>query len=51
VLGDVELLALIQARMEHDPSFDPYGIDKARLEIQNVPYDPEAELDYLNHLL
>lgn len=51
VLGDVELLALIQARMEHDPSFDPYGIDKARLEIQNVPFDPEAELDYLDHLL
>ncbi|KAJ7326404.1 hypothetical protein DFH08DRAFT_339253 [Mycena albidolilacea] len=51
VLGDVKLLALIQARMEHDPSFDPYGIDKARLEIQNVPFDPEAELDYLDHLL
>jgi len=41
---------LIKARMERDPSFDPYGIEKARMEIQNAPFDPEAELDYLNYL-
>ncbi|KAF7343478.1 hypothetical protein MVEN_01780700 [Mycena venus] len=45
-----ELLELIKARMESDPEFDPYGIEKARLEVLNVPFDPEAELQYLNYL-
>jgi len=47
---EVALLGLIKARMVRDPSFDPYGIEKARLEIENVPFDPEAELHYLNYL-
>ncbi|KAJ6481671.1 hypothetical protein C8R45DRAFT_309358 [Mycena sanguinolenta] len=48
--GEVALLAFIKARMERDPSFDPYGIEKARVEVENIPFDPEAELDYLNTL-
>ncbi|KAF8208287.1 hypothetical protein K438DRAFT_321039 [Mycena galopus ATCC 62051] len=47
---DVTLLEFIKARMERDPSFDPYGIEKARLQFTNIPFDPEAEMDYLNYI-
>ncbi|KAF8208290.1 hypothetical protein K438DRAFT_1813760 [Mycena galopus ATCC 62051] len=49
-LEDVTLLEFIKARMERDPSFDPYGIEKARLQIASIPFDPEAEMDYLNYI-
>ncbi|KAJ7481702.1 hypothetical protein FB451DRAFT_1236897 [Mycena latifolia] len=42
--NDAVLLAFIQAR---GPSFDPHGIEKARLQVEGTPFDPEAELDYL----
>ncbi|KAF7342060.1 F-box domain-containing protein [Mycena venus] len=45
--NEVELLALIQRRRERSPFFDPYGIERARLQIENVPFDSEAELGYL----
>ncbi|KAJ6591167.1 hypothetical protein DFH09DRAFT_975531 [Mycena vulgaris] len=41
---EAALLAVIHARC---PSFDPHGIEKARLEVKGVPFDPEAELAYL----
>ncbi|KAF7375431.1 hypothetical protein MSAN_00430900 [Mycena sanguinolenta] len=41
-----ELLASIKTRMEIDPSFDPYGIEKARL----VDPEGEDELDRLHYL-
>jgi len=47
--NEVELLALIQTRRERSPLFDPYGIERARLQIDNVPFDAEAELDYLSY--
>ncbi|KAJ7031587.1 hypothetical protein C8F04DRAFT_694176 [Mycena alexandri] len=44
---DAELLATIRTRMGHLPSFDPCCVEIARLQIANVPFDPEEELDYL----
>ncbi|KAJ6588418.1 hypothetical protein B0H19DRAFT_1248080 [Mycena capillaripes] len=49
-LDEVALLALIQARMERDLLFDPRGIERTRMQTENIPFDPEAELDYLNIL-
>ncbi|KAF8178095.1 hypothetical protein K438DRAFT_1978062 [Mycena galopus ATCC 62051] len=47
--NEVELLRLMKMRAERHPSFDPYGIETARLCIEHVPFDGEAELDYLSH--
>ncbi|KAJ6588516.1 hypothetical protein B0H19DRAFT_1057684 [Mycena capillaripes] len=47
---EVALLAWIQWRAGHVPSFDPHGIERARLQIENLDIDPEAELDYLDYL-
>ncbi|KAJ7757086.1 hypothetical protein B0H16DRAFT_1885794 [Mycena metata] len=44
---DAALLANIRTRMEHSPSFDPYCVEIGRLQIENVPFSPEWELDYL----
>ncbi|KAJ7326270.1 hypothetical protein DFH08DRAFT_335794 [Mycena albidolilacea] len=44
---EVELRRLIEMRGERNPYFDPYGIERARLLIEGVPFDAEAELDYL----
>ncbi|KAK7042306.1 F-box domain-containing protein [Favolaschia claudopus] len=46
---EIELRALLRERAERTPSFDPFGIEKARLQIENVPFDAEAELDFLSH--
>ncbi|KAJ7135477.1 hypothetical protein C8R43DRAFT_620206 [Mycena crocata] len=43
-LDDFALRAILRARA---PSLDPYRIESARLQIQDFPFDPEAELDYL----
>ncbi|KAJ7614614.1 hypothetical protein DFH06DRAFT_1146289 [Mycena polygramma] len=47
---EVALLAWIQWRAGHAPSYDPNGIETTRLHIENLDIDPEAELDYLDYL-
>ncbi|KAJ7220445.1 hypothetical protein B0H12DRAFT_1241352 [Mycena haematopus] len=47
--NEAELLAFIRTRGERNPLFDPCGIESARLPIENVPFDSEAELDYLSY--
>ncbi|KAJ7120940.1 hypothetical protein C8R44DRAFT_877261 [Mycena epipterygia] len=44
---DAVLRAMVQGRTERNPSFDPHGIETARLQIEGVPFDPEAEMDYI----
>ncbi|KAJ7507333.1 hypothetical protein B0H11DRAFT_1971230 [Mycena galericulata] len=47
-LDDLRLLAVVQSRTERLTFLDPHGIDQARLEIRPLPFDPEAELEYLS---
>jgi hypothetical protein len=49
-MDDFRVLAWIRWRMEHFPWVDPNGIEKARLQIEGVPFDPEAELDYPSYI-
>ncbi|KAJ7628646.1 hypothetical protein FB45DRAFT_918853 [Roridomyces roridus] len=44
---DEFLWGFLRRDTEAHPSFDPHGIDTARLEVPGFPFDPEAELDYL----
>ncbi|KAJ6618686.1 hypothetical protein B0H10DRAFT_2217426 [Mycena sp. CBHHK59/15] len=41
------LRAMIEARMDRFPTFDRHGIEKARLLIDGVQFDQEAELEHL----
>ncbi|KAK7019878.1 hypothetical protein R3P38DRAFT_1226391 [Favolaschia claudopus] len=50
VYDEAALVNIIQKRMDDNPLFDPYGIERARIEIQGRYFDAEAELDYLKHV-